>query len=134
MFTSLFQLSRLLPVDTGGLGSRCYQPFGTRVSLCVWGWGEGNKIGHHPSLPPVPPPLQHWCLSKEIYGEDQLLAGLGRTVPGEEGYVNSICSSAWLARKNIELKSSPDPVPGGNVLWEFRLEKTISLWKNHSCK
>ena len=58
------------------------------------------------------------------------MAGLGRrTVQGEEGYVNSICSSAWLARKNIGLKSSPDPVLGGNVFWKLRLEKHFHVEK-----
>lgn len=41
--------------------------------------------------------------------------------------MNSICSSAWLAGKNMGLKSSSDPVPGESVFGEQGLEKNHFL-------
>lgn len=53
MFTPLFQLSCLLPEDTGGLESDAISPLGLEFLHLFPGVRGGNKIGHF-SLPPLP--------------------------------------------------------------------------------
>lgn len=120
-------ISALLPVDTGGLGSRDCQLVPCRINvspICFFFLGGGALS------PPLPLGLQ--SLSKEFYGEDQLLARLGRAGGGEGGCKLHLLFSV-AGREEYGIKIFFRSCARREHFWGRGAGKKItSLWRNHS--